>query len=67
MIEKTNVLVLAYLGDAIYEVYVRNYLINKNIVKVDTLQKEAIKFVSAKNQRIFLEQLINSNFFAKKN
>lgn len=65
MIEKTNVLVLAYLGDAIYEVYVRNYLINKNIVKVDTLQKEAIKFVSAKSQRIFLEQLINSNFFSE--
>lgn len=65
MIEKTNVLVLAYLGDAIYEVYVRNYLINKNIVKVDTLQKEAIKFVSAKNQRIFLEELINNNFFSE--
>ena len=58
-----NVLVLAYLGDAIYEVYIRNFLINKNIVKVDKLQKESVKYVSAKSQRVFLEKLINDNFF----
>lgn len=56
-----NVLVLAYLGDAIYEVYIREHLINKGIVKVNDLQKEAIKYVSAKNQRIFLEQILNTN------
>ena len=33
--ELINSLTLAYLGDAIYEVYVRNYLINKNISKVN--------------------------------
>ena len=58
-----NILVLAYLGDAIYEVYIREYLINNGIVKVNDLQKEAIKYVSAKSQRIFLENLINENFF----
>ena len=58
-----NVLVLAYLGDAIYEVYIREFLINKNIVKVDKLQKESVKYVSAKSQRVFLEKLINDNFF----
>ena len=60
-----NVLVLAYIGDAIYEVYIRKYLISKSIVKVDTLQKEAVKFVSAKNQRKFLEKLINIDFFSE--
>lgn len=58
-----NILTLAYLGDAIYEVYIREHLINNGIVKVNDLQKEAIKYVSAKNQRIFLENLINENFF----
>ena len=58
-----NVLVLAYLGDAVFEIYVREFLIKKNIVKVDTLQKEAINYVSAKNQRRFLELLINKNIF----
>ena len=63
MIDCNNVLVLAYIGDAVYEVYIRNYLIKKNIVEVDKLQKEAVKYVSAKSQRVFLEKLINQNFF----
>lgn len=63
MIDCNNVLVLAYIGDAVYEVYIRNYLIKKNIVKVDKLQKEAVKYVRAKSQRVFLEKLINQNFF----
>ena len=55
-----NVLVLAYIGDAIYELYIREYLINKNIVKVELLQKEATKYVSAKAQAIFLKQIDSS-------
>ena len=34
-----NVLVLAYLGDTIYEDYVRKYLINQGIGNVNDLQK----------------------------
>lgn len=56
-----NVLVLAYIGDAIYEVYIREYLIKKNIVKVDKLQKEAIKYVSAKAQSKIINDLIEKN------
>ena len=41
---------MAYLGDSIYEIYVRKYLINKGIVKVKELQKEAVKYVSASSQ-----------------
>ena len=37
-----NSLVLAYLGDSVYELYVRRYLVKKNIGKVNDLQKEAI-------------------------
>ncbi len=58
-----NVLVLAYLGDTIYENYVRRYLISKNIPNVNELQKEAIKYVSAVNQARFLQELMNDNFF----
>lgn len=56
-----NVITLAYLGDAVYEVYVRNYLIKKGIAKVEELQKEAINFVSAKSQNKILDYLINNN------
>ena len=39
-------LVLAYLGDTVYESYVREYLIKKNInKKVNDLHKSAIKYV----------------------
>ena len=58
-----NVLVLAYLGDSIYEVYIRNYLISTGIEKVKKLQEEAIKYVSAKNQAKFLNLLLDKNFF----
>lgn len=61
-VDEVNVITLAYLGDAVYEVYVRNYLINKGIAKVIDLQNEAIKFVSAKNQNKILSYLINNNF-----
>ena len=56
-----NSLVLAYLGDSVYELYVRKYLVNKNIAKVNDLQKEAIKYVSATSQELFLKQLIVNN------
>lgn len=58
-----NVLVLAYLGDTIYENYVRHYLINKGIGNVNDLQTASINYVSAKNQAKFLEELMNEDFF----
>ena len=57
-INEINVLVLAYLGDTIYEDYIRKYLINKGIAKVNDLQKEASLYVSAKGQASFLKDLI---------
>ena len=52
-----NSLTLAYLGDAIYEVYVRKYLIDNNISKVNELQKNAVKYVSARGQSKYLSSL----------
>ena len=56
-----NMLVLAYLGDSIYEVYIRKYLVDKGIAKVKELQSESIKYVSAKRQTNYLKQLIDNN------
>ena len=60
-----NSLVLAYLGDAIYEVYIRKYLIDKNICKVNILQKEATKFVSAKAQASYLKLLLDNDILTE--
>ena len=60
-----NSLVLAYLGDSVYELYVRAYLVNKKIGKVNDLQKEAVKYVSAKAQEEFLLNLIDNNILTE--
>ena len=59
-----NVLVLAYLGDTIYENYVRKYLIGKGIGNVNDLQKESINYVSAKSQAKFLQDMLDNNFLS---
>lgn len=61
MTSEINSLVLAYLGDTIYEDYVREFLIRSGIGNVNDLQKESIKYVSAKAQAEILKKLINDN------
>ena len=36
-----NSLVLAYIGDTVYENYIRHYLVSKGIANVNDLQREA--------------------------
>jgi len=65
MTKEINSLVLAYLGDTIYEDYVRMYLIKNGIANVNDLQTESIKYSSAKAQAYFLKKLIEENFFSE--
>ena len=60
-----NVLVLAYLGDTIYENYIRKYLIKKGIANVNDLQKEAINYVSASSQARLLQVMIDEKFLTE--
>lgn len=60
-----NVLVLAYLGDTIYENYIRRYLINSGIGNVNDLQNNATNYVSAVNQAKFLTEMMDSNFLTE--
>lgn len=60
-IKMINVITLAYLGDAIYEVYIREKMIKEAPLKVEQLQKKAINYVSAKAQAKILSNLIDSN------
>lgn len=63
--KEINVLVLAYLGDAIYEEYIRKYLINKGIGHVNDLQKEAVKYVSASGQASYLTRMMEDGFLTE--
>ncbi|ELK46908.1 ribonuclease III domain-containing protein [Halobacillus sp. ACCC02827] len=53
--ERTDVkqmksLALAYMGDSVYELYVREYLLDKGEVQPQHLHKAAVRFVSAVSQ-----------------
>jgi len=48
--QQTSPLALAYIGDAIYEVYVRKVLIENPELSVHKLHKKAIKYVRANAQ-----------------
>lgn len=45
-----NSIALAYLGDSVYEVFVRKHLIESGLVKPNRLQHQATRYVSAKAQ-----------------
>lgn len=53
-----NALALAYIGDSIYEVYVRQYMLARGEIKPHMLHRAATKFVSAKAQAEQLELLM---------
>ena len=60
-----NSLVLAYLGDSIYESYVREYLISLGTFHVKELQEKSLEYVSARSQSKILNDLIDKNIFTK--
>ncbi|WP_366248439.1 Mini-ribonuclease 3 [Terribacillus aidingensis] len=59
-VKQMKSLALAYMGDAVYEIYVRRHLLQKGEVKPNHLHQAAVTFVSAKSQakviRDWLEQ-----------
>lgn len=61
-----NVLALAYLGDSVYELYVRMHLLACGFEKVKELQKEAVKYVSASSQEKYLKQMLENSFLNEK-
>ena len=50
---------LACIGDAIYELKIREYFVLQKKLKINDINKEKIKYVSAKNQELILDSLIN--------
>lgn len=58
-LETINIIALAYLGDSVYEKYVRYFLLMQGIQKVDELQKNALNYVSAISQRRIVDKLIS--------
>jgi len=52
-----NPLVLAYVGDSVYDTFIRTMLVSGGSIQVDKLHKRAIKYVQAKAQAEIVEML----------
>ncbi len=58
-------LTLAYIGDTIYETYIRKMNILKGITKVNELHKETIKYTCAEYQAKGALFLLNNNYLSE--
>lgn len=54
---------LAYIGDAVWSLLVREYLVERGYTKAKDLQTKSVKFVSAKAQAAFYQRLTEESFF----
>lgn len=59
-----NGLTLAYIGDACYEVRIRNYVLSLGLTKVNDLHKHATKYTSGKSQSYVMHHLIDNNLLS---
>ncbi|MGX7195889.1 Mini-ribonuclease 3 [Enterococcus olivae] len=55
-----NGLALAYVGDAIYEVYIRDYLVSQGQTRPNQLHRMATHFVSAKAQASLVQAMLEA-------
>ncbi len=56
-IRMMNPLKLAYIGDAVFELYIRTYLVNKVVLTPHEMSKLAIKYVKASSQATMVNGL----------
>lgn len=58
-------LALAYMGDAVYEMHVREYLLRTGQVKPNRLHQKAITFVSGKSQAYVILHWLAEGFLSE--
>lgn len=56
-INQMSPLIWAYVGDCVYELYIRTYLVDHTNLTPHKLHIEAIKYVKAGNQAAFLKEM----------
>ena len=54
---QTSIAALAYLGDSVMEVMVREYLVMQGLTRSEDLNREALRFVTAASQAQAMERL----------
>lgn len=64
-VKQLNGIALAYVGDAIYEVYIRDFLLQSGQTRSNILHKMATFYVSAKAQAKLAYKLLDQNFLSE--
>lgn len=60
-----NGLTLAYIGDAYYELKIRDYLLSKGLTNVNQLHKQAIKFTKGEAQSNIINHFIEEKLLSE--
>ena len=63
--KQLNSLALAYIGDAVFDLYVRHRLLSQGNVKPNQLHKQATRYVSAKAQAHIVLSLIENSILTE--
>ena len=53
-----NPAILAYLGDAVYELFVRQRMVDSGQVHVDRMSQEAVRYVRAEGQALAIKRMM---------
>lgn len=64
-VKQMKSLALAYMGDAVYEVHIREYLLKQGQVKPQHLHNQAVKFVAGKNQADIVRHWLETDFLTE--
>ena len=62
-IKNMNTSILAYIGDAVYELGIRKKLVERKAVNVNRIHKKAITYVSADGQAVAAKKLMQLHGF----
>lgn len=63
--KQLNGLALAYVGDAIYEIYIRDYLVRTGQTRPNKLHHQATHYVSAKAQAMLIQKMMDDGLLTE--
>ena len=63
-VTQLNGLTLAYIGDSVYEVYIRKYVVSLGYTKVNILHKNVINFTSGNSQAAIMHYFLKHNLLS---
>lgn len=64
-VKQLNSLALAYVGDAVYELKVREHVLRKGFVKPNVLHNEAVQYVSANAQAAVIRTWLDKDILTE--